>query len=123
FSISLLSYAKSHTTLTLFFLHPSPAPPPLHSFPTRRSSDLEHFLRARLHIGRVLAIYRWIALLVERLKRRGDLLGSLVAGLVIRSEEHTSEFQSLAYLVCRLLLEKKKNKKQSNLIYSYTKLI
>src|SRR2546423_8269015 len=28
----------------------------------------------------------------------------------IRSEEHTSELQSLAYLVCRLLLEKKKNK-------------
>src|SRR2546425_7975862 len=32
---------------------------------------------------------------------------SLVAG-PIRSEEHTSELQSLAYLVCRLLLEKKK---------------
>src|SRR2546425_12546760 len=29
---------------------------------------------------------------------------------VERSEEHTSELQSLAYLVCRLLLEKKKNK-------------
>src|SRR2546425_7450114 len=29
-----------------------------------------------------------------------------------RSEEHTSELQSLAYLVCRLLLEKKKKKKQ-----------
>src|SRR5687767_15436249 len=28
--------------------------------------------------------------------------------LVLRSEEHTSELQSLAYLVCRLLLEKKK---------------
>ena len=28
-----------------------------------------------------------------------------------RSEEHTSELQSQAYLVCRLLLEKKKNKK------------
>src|SRR5205823_13159797 len=28
----------------------------------------------------------------------------------VRSEEHTSELQSLAYLVCRLLLEKKKNK-------------
>src|SRR2546425_7656479 len=27
---------------------------------------------------------------------------------VMRSEEHTSELQSLAYLVCRLLLEKKK---------------
>src|SRR5205823_12753921 len=29
---------------------------------------------------------------------------------VVRSEEHTSELQSLAYLVCRLLLEKKKKK-------------
>src|SRR2546425_13252383 len=33
----------------------------------------------------------------------------------VRSEEHTSELQSLAYLVCRLLLEKKKKKKQSSL--------
>src|SRR5687767_16038920 len=32
---------------------------------------------------------------------------------VLRSEEHTSELQSLAYLVCRLLLEKK-NKKKSH---------
>src|SRR3989441_6415119 len=33
-----------------------------------------------------------------------------------RSEEHTSELQSLAYLVCRLLLEKKKkNKKDLNI--------
>src|SRR2546425_3923213 len=30
-----------------------------------------------------------------------------------RSEEHTSELQSLAYLVCRLLLEKKKKKTQN----------
>src|SRR3989441_8121177 len=30
------------------------------------------------------------------------------SGAVVRSEEHTSELQSLAYLVCRLLLEKKK---------------
>src|SRR2546425_4813447 len=30
-----------------------------------------------------------------------------------RSEEHTSELQSLAYLVCRLLLEKKKKNKQN----------
>src|SRR2546425_9596908 len=29
-------------------------------------------------------------------------------GRIRRSEEHTSELQSLAYLVCRLLLEKKK---------------
>src|SRR2546425_2666201 len=32
-----------------------------------------------------------------------------------RSEEHTSELQSLAYLVCRLLLEKKK---KLNLVYT-----
>src|SRR2546425_3753727 len=30
------------------------------------------------------------------------------SGSLMRSEEHTSELQSLAYLVCRLLLEKKK---------------
>src|SRR2546425_11057928 len=32
---------------------------------------------------------------------------------VARSEEHTSELQSLAYLVCRLLLEKKKKRPSS----------
>src|SRR2546425_6443631 len=34
-----------------------------------------------------------------------------------RSEEHTSELQSLAYLVCRLLLEKKKKKQKQSIIY------
>src|SRR3989441_8571662 len=33
-----------------------------------------------------------------------------------RSEEHTSELQSLAYLVCRLLLEKKKKQKDKQII-------
>src|SRR2546425_8516713 len=33
-----------------------------------------------------------------------------------RSEEHTSELQSLAYLVCRLLLEKKKKRKYKNTV-------
>src|SRR5205823_6307804 len=38
-----------------------------------------------------------------------DLLGTArELGARVRSEEHTSELQSLAYLVCRLLLEKKK---------------
>src|SRR5437016_7865636 len=32
----------------------------------------------------------------------------------LRSEEHTSELQSLTNLVCRLLLEKKKKKKKNN---------
>src|SRR5687767_810287 len=35
-----------------------------------------------------------------------------------RSEEHTSELQSLAYLVCRLLLEKKKKKNNTRQIYN-----
>src|SRR3712207_8556755 len=34
----------------------------------------------------------------------------------LRSEEHTSELQSRQYLVCRLLLEKKKNKQMNTLI-------
>src|SRR2546425_6241732 len=34
----------------------------------------------------------------------------LLAWAILRSEEHTSELQSLAYLVCRLLLEKKKKR-------------
>src|SRR2546425_8186672 len=45
------------------------------------------------------------------LDRDGQLLQRLTdhwAIDVARSEEHTSELQSLAYLVCRLLLEKKK---------------
>src|SRR5205823_8841384 len=37
----------------------------------------------------------------------------IVAALKQRSEEHTSELQSLAYLVCRLLLEKKNNQAAS----------
>src|SRR5687767_15691858 len=35
----------------------------------------------------------------------------------VRSEEHTSELQSLAYLVCRLLLEKKKKKKNKQFMF------
>src|SRR2546425_8792367 len=37
-------------------------------------------------------------------------------GIRKRSEEHTSELQSLAYLVCRLLLEKKKKIKIYNVM-------
>src|SRR5436853_7921019 len=35
-----------------------------------------------------------------------------LSGHPVRSEEHTSELQSLRHLVCRLLLEKKKKKKK-----------
>src|SRR2546425_5759953 len=43
----------------------------------------------------------------------GGFIRSEIAAALRRSEEHTSELQSLAYLVCRLLLEKKK--KQTHL--------
>src|SRR5205823_14500015 len=44
--------------------------------------------------------------------RTCDVPVRLNASTCPRSEEHTSELQSLAYLVCRLLLEKKKQNKQ-----------
>src|SRR5205823_11418535 len=44
-------------------------------------------------------------------RRLDELYTARVLPLLRRSEEHTSELQSLAYLVCRLLLEKKKKKK------------
>src|SRR3712207_8667323 len=44
---------------------------------------------------------------VAALNGAGPLVSSPV--LAARSEEHTSELQSRQYLVCRLLLEKKKN--------------
>src|SRR2546425_6401002 len=50
-----------------------------------------------------------VAELVARL-RAGAADVHAVRGGAGRSEEHTSELQSLAYLVCRLLLEKKKKK-------------
>src|SRR3712207_8367642 len=40
-----------------------------------------------------------------------------------RSEEHTSELQSRQYLVCRLLLEKKKNKQKTIIIKLEAKII
>src|SRR2546425_9414736 len=43
---------------------------------------------------------------------KGLLFKCVLERFSLRSEEHTSELQSLAYLVCRLLLEKKKKKQQ-----------
>src|SRR5438093_13370736 len=82
---------------SIFFFSWSRAHRDLHSFPTRRSSDL----RRAAHHG-------------EDADRGPSSAGG--AGRP-RSEEHTSELQSLTNLVCRLLLEKKKNnskKKKSN---------
>src|SRR3712207_7877819 len=62
---------------------------------------------------------------VARYRRDGDLvlddlarrrIPALVVGGT-RSEEHTSELQSRQYLVCRLLLEKKKHNINSVILY------
>src|SRR5229473_8252591 len=55
---------------------------------------------ARLDLAPLLAV----------LPRRGYVPDFLTPPPRTRSEEHTSELQSLAYLVCRLLLETKKKK-------------
>src|SRR5687767_15667738 len=48
-----------------------------------------------------------------RSSKRRAIAGQFRTTKLFRSEEHTSELQSLAYLVCRLLLEKKKKKKKT----------
>src|SRR3712207_8225550 len=54
-------------------------------------------------------------------RRAGEDDGHVPVGLAgragVRSEEHTSELQSRQYLVCRLLLEKKKKSSNSNTAY------
>src|SRR3712207_7879506 len=50
-----------------------------------------------------------IKLVWPRFAEQADKAGPPHASCLRRSEEHTSELQSRQYLVCRLLLEKKKN--------------
>src|SRR5205823_10303914 len=95
----------------------------LHSFPTRRSSDLElgediiHSvtnpigrLTGAIHIygGDFFGVQRseWDAETFLERACDGDRMARRFeqANTLARSEEHTSELQSLAYLVCRLLL-------------------
>src|SRR3712207_7297932 len=83
-------------------------PPRSTLFPTRRSSDLDHIDAALRHAVRQLLDRDRLGdrHLADELLLR---LGLAVAGQALhRSEEHTSELQSRQYLVCRLLLEKKK---------------
>src|SRR5438034_4863283 len=92
----------------------------LHSFPTRRSSDLTDPKTRHLVTGVVSGISWYgncfgcptvggeIAFAPEY--AGNPLVNVMCVGLVRgdRSEEHTSELQSHSDLVCRLLLEKKK---------------
>src|SRR5690606_40865182 len=99
------------------------APRHLHSFPTRRSSDLgwvESTLLMLEKEGVLEATHErrpphyHVALFPRHYKRYfasgpGLNLDGLPFYRVRRSEEHTSELQSRENLVCRLLLEKKKH--------------
>src|SRR5207244_11062652 len=99
--VSLLSscslFFSSRVLFAVFFFYSSGAPRDLHSFPTRRSSDLVQEIN-RLPVGRALH------------GPLGCLLEILHGARAVRSEEHTSELQSPDHLVCRLLLEKKNKK-------------
>src|SRR2546422_5874970 len=56
---------------------------------------------------------------VKQMQARTPMTIVMADGEVLRgrSEEHTSELQSRLHLVCRLLLEKKKQKEQHDVIY------
>src|SRR5437016_9087109 len=82
-------------------------PPRSTLFPTRRSSDLAEHGDPRLELANVghLEIDGHGLPLVSADAR---VPHELARARPRRSEEHTSELQSLTNLVCRLLLEKKK---------------
>src|SRR5436189_2763910 len=100
-----------------FFCDCSSADLELHSFPTRRSSDLgsrarqtqtEPAVRIGLDQNAVAVTIRSASTFnVDGHVTKSAAFASVLA-LDPRSEEHTSELQSPMYLVCRLLLEKKK---------------
>src|SRR5207248_11623711 len=75
----------------------------LHSFPTRRSSDLRWEPRGCLRERHRAELHGPAGRSIWRRTRHRDCRHP-------RSEEHTSELQSPYDLVCRLLLEKKKQK-------------
>src|SRR5438105_9670556 len=83
----------------------------LHSFPTRRSSDLHR--GARTGVRTLAGFGRGRGGRHRAHDRSGRVTASGARTGVatpVRSEEHTSELQSRVDLVCRLLLEKKNNK-------------
>src|SRR5438105_8719913 len=101
----------------LFFVLSSADHRDLHSFPTRRSSDLvlgdEDFAHpaARQALDEQVAAEHLGKARIVPTERSAQRTG-------IRSEEHTSELQSRVDLVCRLLLEKKKKQKPTAKIRS-----
>src|SRR5687767_15351166 len=101
----------------MFFYICSAAPPALPSFPTRRSSDLAGVFASTRTMADRAFVSKWLERPLPSAAvaaARADAEAKAAEPLR-RSEEHTSELQSLAYLVCRLLLEKKKNKNNNKI--------
>src|SRR5438876_4539024 len=87
-------------------------PPRSTLFPTRRSSDL----LGTTHRQGCLEVHQF-ELLPEPPPARAESTPWPLWRM--RSEEHTSELQSPVHLVCRLLLEKKKQRKKNPATHSY----
>src|SRR5262249_62088146 len=105
---SLLSFTTSLFFLSFFFKR-SGAHRDLPSFPTRRSSDLGP-PTLDFQGGHAIACpppWRAASPVILHGPRFPPGRWPRVGGALSRSEEHTSELQSLTNLVCRLLLEKK----------------
>src|SRR5688500_19978011 len=105
-------------SLPLFYYRHA-TPPDLPSFPTRRSSDLNGRpetwpagARLKLGIG-----FEQVVVAADALIYSLIVVIPILAGE--RSEEHTSELQSPCNLVCRLLLEKKKEQIRRSASRSY----
>src|SRR5262245_62659991 len=83
-----------------------------------RSDEISQLLIESWQLGvKAIAIYRDNCKVAQPLSKKGDagattlapvgaVAGALPQRRRLRSEEHTSELQSLRHLVCRLLLEK-----------------
>src|SRR5437660_7298024 len=93
--------------MSYFFFQLYAAHRDLHSFPTRRSSDLILPLGSIYWDDEIPDITQFVTLPEDDRSRILHLF-SIRFKIWDRSEEHTSELQSRGHLVCRLLLEKKK---------------
>src|SRR5438093_7573591 len=79
------------------------------SFPTRRSSDLTRPGQTSYGASRQPSRAVYVRIYQQRDRGERDARRrAFFPAEAFRSEEHTSELQSLTNLVCRLLLEKKK---------------
>src|SRR5436305_8057298 len=94
---------RGYHSLSSFFFYCYGDHRDLHSFPTRRSSDLLQGIGPFIDavVTHMAGIPKKLDRLQMGVRSRIELLRDH------RSEEHTSELQSRPHLVCRLLLEKK----------------